>query len=327
MFPSGLRDRSMQSIHDQALHLRSLLNELLRARSELDYARISPDALGAAGQRANLATQRFRAAVREILNHPLPATRPGIAGDPVALLNRIRAAPDRLTAAPQAINALLRWSQESQAAADRAIYQNDVDVQNACDKLAAMTPLERTQDAIVKPQTGVLSILPDDTEHFGYSVTDDARPLPLQRDGLPVHRLLMEADAPDSDLSGGIKSAIFQTAGWPITAIIVFSDGRPIGAGAGLSSTIMKTGAPLYVICASSSAMDQTQPMRQLSQATGGSVLTLDQVSALPELLRQNPPARATQLRIELWDSLYLFALIIACLCIEWALRKSIGWA
>jgi hypothetical protein len=54
-------------------------------------------------------------------------------------------------------------------------------------------------------------------------------------------------------------------------------------------------------------------------------VLTLDQIATLPELLSRARTSQAKQARVELWDSPYLYALVLGALTAEWAIRKRLG--
>lgn len=67
--------------------------------------------------------------------------------------------------------------------------------------------------------------------------------------------------------------------------------------------------------------------LRKLAEASGGEFLTLDQVSRLPERLASAGDARSRYAQLSLWDSPYLFLLVVGCLGAEWALRKRVGLA
>ena len=67
--------------------------------------------------------------------------------------------------------------------------------------------------------------------------------------------------------------------------------------------------------------------LRRLAEATGGAFLTLAEWDTLPRRLRE---ARQTGRQVEerrLWDSPQLFAFLLGCLGIEWAMRKRLGLA
>jgi len=67
--------------------------------------------------------------------------------------------------------------------------------------------------------------------------------------------------------------------------------------------------------------------LRRLAEATGGEFLTLAEWDTLPRRLRDG---RQTGRQVEerrLWDSPQLFAFVLGCLGIEWAMRKRLGLA
>jgi len=67
--------------------------------------------------------------------------------------------------------------------------------------------------------------------------------------------------------------------------------------------------------------------LRRLAESTGGELLTLAEWNTLPRRLRA---AHQTGRQVEeqrLWDSPQLFAFVLGCLGIEWAMRKRLGLA
>jgi hypothetical protein len=67
--------------------------------------------------------------------------------------------------------------------------------------------------------------------------------------------------------------------------------------------------------------------LRKLAEASGGEFLTLDQVDRLPERLAAAGDARSRFAEMPLWDSPYLFGLVLGCFGLEWAMRKRLGLA
>lgn len=65
--------------------------------------------------------------------------------------------------------------------------------------------------------------------------------------------------------------------------------------------------------------------LRRLAEASGGRVLGLDEVGQLPALIDGVLARRPQTVQETLWDSPYLFALVLGCLSLEWALRKRLG--
>jgi hypothetical protein len=67
--------------------------------------------------------------------------------------------------------------------------------------------------------------------------------------------------------------------------------------------------------------------LHKLADASGGEFFTLDQVNRLPERLAAVGASRSRYAELSLWDSPYLFVLVLGCLGAEWALRKRVGLA
>ena len=66
--------------------------------------------------------------------------------------------------------------------------------------------------------------------------------------------------------------------------------------------------------------------LERIAKASGGKVLTMEQLRELPPLLAavESEPHPVT---LRLWDSAYLFGFVVACFAAEWALRKRMGLA
>jgi hypothetical protein len=68
------------------------------------------------------------------------------------------------------------------------------------------------------------------------------------------------------------------------------------------------------------------ESLARMSSASGGEAFSLEDVRELPRkldaVLREPRPVS-----VPLWDSTYLFAFVVGCLALEWALRKRMGLA
>ena len=67
--------------------------------------------------------------------------------------------------------------------------------------------------------------------------------------------------------------------------------------------------------------------LSRLADATGGELVPLDQVGRLAGRLRERAARRSGYVEQRLWDSPYLFVLVVACFAAEWAARKRLGLA
>jgi hypothetical protein len=68
--------------------------------------------------------------------------------------------------------------------------------------------------------------------------------------------------------------------------------------------------------------------LKRMADSTGGRLLSLDQLSAVPGLLTAAAAAHHAEPEPwSLWDSPWLFGFVVSCLGAEWALRKRAGLA
>jgi hypothetical protein len=67
--------------------------------------------------------------------------------------------------------------------------------------------------------------------------------------------------------------------------------------------------------------------LRRIATASGGEMLRLEQIDELPAKIRAAREKQTQFVEYPLWDSPYLFALVLGCLGTEWALRKHLGLA
>jgi hypothetical protein len=67
--------------------------------------------------------------------------------------------------------------------------------------------------------------------------------------------------------------------------------------------------------------------LARLAESSGGELVPLEQVGRLAERLRDRTANRPRYVEQRLWDSPYLFVLVVACFAAEWAARKRLGLA
>ncbi len=67
--------------------------------------------------------------------------------------------------------------------------------------------------------------------------------------------------------------------------------------------------------------------LRRMAEGTGGRLLKLDQLAAVPGLLTAAAGQRPRVVEWSLWDSPWLFVFVVGCFGAEWALRKRAGLA
>jgi hypothetical protein len=67
--------------------------------------------------------------------------------------------------------------------------------------------------------------------------------------------------------------------------------------------------------------------LSRLAESSGGELLRLEQLDRLGSQLGSTSRRRAASVEQQLWDSPYLFGLVVACFTAEWAARKRLGLA
>jgi hypothetical protein len=149
--------------------------------------------------------------------------------------------------------------------------------------------------------------------------SEPTQPLVIARDGKPVAEVALEHDA-GTGVAGRYTGVLDNLA--PGTYQLQFRDPRDASVVATL---------PVHVEPDVESEMRDVstdeRTLRRLAEATGGKFLTLAEWDTLPRRLRE---ARQTGRQVEerrLWDSPQLFAFVLGCLGIEWAMRKRLGLA
>jgi hypothetical protein len=67
--------------------------------------------------------------------------------------------------------------------------------------------------------------------------------------------------------------------------------------------------------------------LSRLAEASGGGVYAIEDVGRLAERFEGGSERRSSFVEMRLWDSFYLFVLVVACFAGEWAARKRLGLA
>jgi hypothetical protein len=67
--------------------------------------------------------------------------------------------------------------------------------------------------------------------------------------------------------------------------------------------------------------------LRRLASDSGGKFLYLEQINQIPRLIEELRTNRPRLVERRLWDSGWLFLLVLSCFTAEWALRKRLGLA
>jgi len=86
---------------------------------------------------------------------------------------------------------------------------------------------------------------------------------------------------------------------------------------------------PVTIADPASQELADTSPdpalLARIAQQTGGVVVPVDEFDTLPSQIALRRSERVDTIHLDLWSSPYWFAAIVACLGVEWALRKLAG--
>jgi hypothetical protein len=238
--PAGLRTGAADALIGDVAAAKRLLDDLVQAQADFDFLVLSArDAQAAAARRAQ-AQARFLAAAHHLCDQRSAAkvrnTR--LADRLTELLRAIerieqpRKAPSAndaasLDALHQQLDNVDNASIALQNEADQELYAKNAQVRGICDELAGLNRLALVEQALWRPQTGLLSRLDPKTPVLAFSFAQTLTPWPppfdQARGGPPS---APEADGQATHLAEALRDAMAQLKGQPVLALLLFSDGR-----------------------------------------------------------------------------------------------------
>jgi len=138
-----------------------------------------------------------------------------------------------------------------QTESDEALYDSDSRVKRICDEIGGLTRFGLVERALTDPDAGLLAHLPAKAPLFGYTIGETVAPLALRgAGGENVRRLLGKPDDGKSDLTGGLREAMERLRYQPIQSVVLFSDGRQVGADTSIASSLIGgSSVKVYTVC------------------------------------------------------------------------------
>jgi cytochrome c556 len=228
--PAGARPRDIEDLRQGVLSLRHLADEVSRAFSELDYARVSGRGIESAEQHLGQSRQAFAAQADELaeqvssLQSVETAQRAAMRSQLTALVAEPAASADAWSRAVAVrIAGVLEQLEKIQSRSDQQLYATSPQVRAACDELAGLSRAELVRRALNGPE-GLIARLKRQGPVlvFGFSGPGEGlRPIDL-----PIDQL--DADGAGTDLNGAIRDLRQRLGMRPLSALIVFSDGRQV---------------------------------------------------------------------------------------------------
>ncbi|HEY2586378.1 MAG TPA: hypothetical protein VGI81_11495 [Tepidisphaeraceae bacterium] len=227
--------------------------EVLRAQSDLDYARVSGHGIADRQQRLVDAVARYTEAAHTL------AARAAMVPQNSELDRRLRElepvpAPEARDAWSQDVRERIERVQSAarafQSAADEQLYESNPVVRATCDALAKASRLELAKDALLDPAGGLLAKLGGRDPVLGFSIAKgDLSPVTLTTNGRPVAALALSADANESDLAGAVTAAVNGIDKRPVRAVVLLSDGRQVGGRGDVASAVRPSSSvPVFTV-------------------------------------------------------------------------------
>ena len=273
-FSRASGDEIIQSV--RAVQTR--LAEVSDAQSELAYASLSGHSAPEAVTRLANATSGFNAAANALLARqstlgPKTQLFAALSKLQEQLKRPMKATSEEAWASSIRVNlgTLVSATDNFQLASDETLYNTNPAVRALCRELQEQSRLELTEQAIVRPGSGLLSKLPSNAPIYGFSIGQEVTPLPLSGGGRPVRRLLLNTEAGGKDLAGAVRAALDELSGVPVEAVVLFSDGRRT---AGMSTDDASgrspaVNVPVYAIATAPKGISIDWSLSHISLPTG----------------------------------------------------------
>lgn len=225
--PSQARPTNTSELRQQVTDLRRLVDDVDRAVSELEYARLS-------GRGIESAEDHLRN-TRIVLSS---AVRPIYVMAPENLSNMIgridTAETDRLLHVERVLEEL----DSIQSAADELLYENNSQVRATCDSLAGLSRIELARKALDGEAGLIQSFLGTrPAQVFGFSQSLAPLRPPLDE---------IQADGDRTDLQTALSQLKQALSGQRVSALVILSDGRNVPSD-GLEP-IGWTGTPIFAV-------------------------------------------------------------------------------
>jgi hypothetical protein len=249
--PAGARSEVATLLAEEIERLSSRARDVVNAQSDLDYARIS--GRGIVEKEAILRDRLTRYAQAA---HGL-AGRAGSFPDGTELPQRLKdleTLPETESKDAWAddikrkIDKVQAATRAFQTAADDQLYKANADVRTTCDQIAKLSRLELAKQALIRPESGLITRLSSSVPVIGLAIDRGLSPITLTSNGKPVTVLPISAAANESDLAGAVAAALNGLQKRPVRAIVLLSDGRQVGGRGDVTSALRPSGVPVYTV-------------------------------------------------------------------------------
>ena len=253
--PPGVRSRGevFTTISPDIDRLPKLLGDVTQAQREVSVAQLQGKENEEAQARLNDAAEAFAQLAKNLAAQRTKLKKSPQMMDALARLERIpplntKAGEGKAEQAERVVANVLERAAQFQNESDDALYHANDQVHSTCDELGGMTRLGLVEQALVQPDAGLLARLPARVPLFGYAIGADVTPVPLRGGRENVKRILLSPDGNKSDLTGGLREVMELLRHQPVQSVILFSDGRQVGAETSIASSLMGMGVRVYAV-------------------------------------------------------------------------------
>jgi hypothetical protein len=246
--PAEANDQQTRSIQADCDQLSDKADEVARARSELDYARLSGRGVEIAQQRLDRAVGDLQSSARLALGKVSASMKNSSLERSLAYLARVPSVNDRqswLDHVRDRARSLASAAEQMRFGRDAELYRNDPAVRDACQMVAELSRLQLCEAVVFDAQAGLLQRLGLETSVLGYGISDHVKPIAMRSADAPYQPL--EAQGGISNLTGGIGAVLASLSAEPPRAVVLFSDGRQTGADVDVAS-LSSLGVPVFTV-------------------------------------------------------------------------------
>jgi hypothetical protein len=230
--PRDVRPATIGDLRRQVEALRQMVDEIVRAHSELEYARLAGRGAEAAETRLRMARDQFAEKIKSLVSAAAADATISPLAESFTQIQRqpIETADSWSGAVVDQIGEIVERLDAMQTSADEKLYQDDPSVRAACDAVARQSRFELVRHAITG-SSGLVAKL--NAQHqpvrlFGFDGGVSALQMPLDD---------VRADGTRSDPAGALREVRQRLALQHVTAAVVFSDGREVGSDTSAGAT------------------------------------------------------------------------------------------
>lgn len=272
--PPNARSRGdvFATVAPEIVRLAPLVGAITQAQRELSVAQLQGKENPEAQERLDAAAGQFEALTKSLAGQRAKLKKSPAMADALGKLERLPSLKSKewrwrvelwALRAERAIDEVNRRAAQFQTESDEALYKTNADVRATCDALGGLTRFGLVEEALTDPAGGLLSHLPAKAPLYGYAIGAHATPVALRGGGQNVRRILLNPDGNKSDLTGGLREVMDQLRYQPLQSVVLFSDGRQVGAETSIASSLAGSGVKVYTVSAAPSETEA--PVRDVS--------------------------------------------------------------